>query len=74
MFSYSVFFDRRFAYVQVGVNLLLHRLVFLIRIDDVLDEGLVDPVDDSPQSVAAALLLLLFQQFDLHVHEVDLLQ
>jgi hypothetical protein len=54
--------------------LLLHVLVLLVGIDDVVNEGLGGAIDDSPKTVAFALLLLLLQQLNLHVHEVDLLE
>ena len=62
------------AYIEVAIDLLFHVLILLIRIYDILDMRLVDSVDDTPQRVTFTLLLLLFQQLDLHVHEVHLFQ
>ena len=49
-------------------------LIFLIRIDDVLDQRFIDSVDDTPEGVTITLLLLFFEEFDLHVHEMNLFE
>ena len=62
------------AYIEASVNLLFHVLILLVRIDDVLDKRLIDSIDDAPERVAITLLLLLFEQLDLHVHEMHLFE
>jgi len=74
MFSYSVFYANLIVYINAGIDLFLHELIFLIGVDDIFDQRFIDSVYHSPQRITVALLLFLFQEFYLHVHEMDLFE
>jgi len=60
---------------DLALQILPHHLVLLDRVADVLWEHVLISLDHaSDPEVALAFLLLLFQKFALHVHEVDLLE